>query len=278
MSSTLTETRMSYPHPPTEAERERPVLAWREGGIAHLRFNRPQALNAIDAAMAAAFRADAEAIARDTAVRVVVIGGEGRAFQAGGDIAAMAHDPVAVAGELIAGMHGGLRALASIDAPVIASVHGAVAGGGLGVLLCCDLAIAAEGTKFAIAYPAIGASADCGTTWGLPRLLGLRQAMQIALLAEPFDAAQALRLNLVNAVVPAGELAQRTLEWARRIEAGAPRALGRLKRLLRESGERRFDDQLDAEAAGFAACAGTHDFAEGVAAFMAKRAPRFEGR
>lgn len=177
---------MTYPHPPTDAERERPVLAWRDGGIAHLRFNRPHALNAIDAAMAAAFCADAQAIAGDAAVRVVVVAGQGRAFQAGGDIAAMALDPVAVASELIAGMHGGLRALASLNAPVIASVHGAIAGGGLGVLLCCDLAIAAEGTKFSIAYPAIGASADCGTTWGLPRLVGLRQAMQLALLAEPF--------------------------------------------------------------------------------------------
>jgi 2-(1,2-epoxy-1,2-dihydrophenyl)acetyl-CoA isomerase len=269
---------MPYPHPPTAAERSQPVLAWREAGIAHLRFNRPAALNAINTEMAAAYCDSVQTIANDTQVRVLCIGGEGRAFQAGGDIAAMVHNPVAVAGDLIQGMHGALRTLAAMDAPVIASVHGAVAGGGLGLMLCCDLVIAAEGTQFAIAYPGIGASADCGTTWALPRLVGLRQALQIALLAEPMDAAQALRLNLVNAVVPATELQDRTLAWAQRIEASAPRALGRLKRLLRQSSEKSFDQQLDAEAQGFAACAGTHDFAEGVAAFLAKRQPKFEGR
>jgi 2-(1,2-epoxy-1,2-dihydrophenyl)acetyl-CoA isomerase len=269
---------MPYPHPPTPEDHQRPVLAWREGGIAHLRFNRPDALNAINMAMASAFVDSVKLLANDPAVRVVCLAGEGRAFQAGGDIAAMANDPVAVAGELIAGMHGALKLLAAMDAPVIASVHGAVAGGGLGVMLNCDLVIAAEGTKFAIAYPSIGASADCGTTYALPRLVGLRQALQIALLAEPMDAATALRLNLVNAVVPAAELQARTLAWAQRIEASAPLALGRLKRLLRHSSENSFDQQLQAEAQGFAECAATQDFAEGVAAFLTKRPPKFVGR
>jgi len=268
----------TYPRVPAGDERRAPVLAWRDGGIAHLRFNRPDALNAIDTAMAAGFARAVEALARDAAVRVVVLAGEGRAFQAGGDIGAMQADPVRIAAELIEGMHGALRRLAALDAPVIASVHGAVAGGGLGVLLSCDLALAAEGTRFAIAYPAIGASADCGTTWGLARIVGLRQALRIALLAEPFDAAEALRLNLVNAVVPATELEACTLEWARRIEASAPRALGRLKHLLRGAGERGFEAQLDAEAQAFAACAATADFAEGTAAFLGKRVARFTGR
>jgi 2-(1,2-epoxy-1,2-dihydrophenyl)acetyl-CoA isomerase len=269
---------MPYPDLPQQHERDWPVLAWREAGIAHLRFNRPDALNAINAAMAAAFRSHVHSIAADPAVRVLVISGEGRAFQAGGDISELAADPVAQASELIEGMHGALRVLASMPAPVIASVHGAVAGGGLGVMLNCDLAIAAEGSKFAIAYPGIGASADCGTTWALPRIVGLRQALQIALLAQPLDAAQALQLNLVNAVVPAAELQARTLAWAQRIAGSAPLALGQIKRLLRQSSERSFEAQLNAEAQGFAACAGTRDFAEGVAAFLAKRPPKFEGR
>jgi 2-(1,2-epoxy-1,2-dihydrophenyl)acetyl-CoA isomerase len=269
---------MPYPHPPTAEERQGPVLVWREAGIAHLRFNRPDALNAINLAMASAFCDSVKLLADDPAVRVVCLTGEGRAFQAGGDITEMAQDPVTVASALIAAMHGALKLLAAMDAPVIASVHGAVAGGGLGLMLNCDLVIAAEGTKFAIAYPGIGASADCGTTFALPRLVGLRQALQFALLAEPVDAATALRLNLVNAVVPAAELHSRTQAWAQRIETSAPLALGRLKRLLRQSSETSFDEQLQAEAQGFAACAATQDFAEGVAAFMAKRPPKFVGR
>ena len=103
-----------------------PVLVWRVGAIGHLRFNRPRALNAIDVATAAAFRSACETFAADPLLRVVVVSGEGRAFLAGGDVAAMGESPVTVARSLIDGMHGGLRILAALDAPVIASVHGAV--------------------------------------------------------------------------------------------------------------------------------------------------------
>ena len=269
---------MSYPSPPAADERNTPVLAWREGGVAQLRFNRPQALNAIDVPMARAFRAACEAVAADAQARVLVVSGEGRGFMAGGDVAAMQASPVAVSGELIACMHAGLEILARLDAPVIAGLHGAVAGAGIGVAVACDLAIAAEGTRFSIGYPGIGASADCATTWGLPRVVGLRNALRIALVAESFDAAQALRWGLVNEVVPASQLPAHTAAWAQRIAQGAPLALGRLKHLLRSSAERTLPEQLAAEAEAFAACAATEDFAEGTRAFLEKRAPRFVGR
>ena len=269
---------MSYPDLPSDDERSGSVLAWRDGAVAQLRFNRPHALNAIDVPMASAFHAACAAIAADPHARVVVLSGEGRAFMAGGDLAAMQKSPVETAQALIAGMHGGLEILAKLDAPVIASLHGAVAGGGLGVALACDLAIAAEGTRFSIAYPSVGASADCGTTWGLPRVVGLRNALRIALMAQPFDAAEALRYGLVNEVVSAAELQARTQSWAQRLALGAPLALGRLKHLLRTSGERTLSGQLNAEAEAFAACAATADFSEGVAAFLEKRQPHFHGR
>ncbi|RZI43203.1 enoyl-CoA hydratase [Herbaspirillum sp. HC18] len=256
----------------------KPLRYWRDGAIAHIRFNRPEVLNAIDLPMANGFLAACEAIAADPDVRVVVMSGEGRAFIAGGDLAAMRGDPVGIARALIKPMHTGIAILAGINAPVLASLHGAVAGGGLGVALACDLAIAAEGTRFNLAYVNIGTSADCSTSWALPRLVGMRKAMEIALLGETFDAAEALRLNLVNRVVPAADLQAETLKMAQRLADGPPLALGRLKRLVRESLNRDLQSQLDAEAEGFAACAATADFTEGVAAFFEKRPARYQGR
>lgn len=263
------------PYPDRSAQDAGPALCWREEGIAHLRFNRPTALNAIDLPMSRAFLDACRHIADDAQVRVVVISGEGRAFMAGGDIAAMQADPQAVASELIAGMHGGIEILAGLAAPVIASVHGAVAGGGLGLALACDLGIAAEGTRFNLAYPLLGTSSDCATSWALPRLLGLRKALEIALLSEPIDAAEALRLGLVNRVVPADRLVQETQAMARKLADGPREALGRLKRLIRESAQRSLPEQLAAEAESFLVCAGTPDFAEGLNAFLQKRPPRF---
>jgi len=255
-----------------------PLRYWVEEGVAHIRFNRPAVLNAIDVPMANGFLQACQAVSQDKEVRVVVLSGEGRAFIAGGDLAAMKADPVDTAQALIGPMHGGIALLAAMDAPVLASLHGAVAGGGLGVALAADLAIAAEGTRFNLAYVNIGASSDCSTSWALPRLVGMRKAMEIALLGETFDAAEALRIGLVNRVVPAAALQEETGKLARRLADGPPLALGRLKRLIRDSLGRGLQEQLDAEASGFAACAATADFAEGVAAFFDKRPARYQGR
>jgi len=266
---------MSYPN--QTPARDAPLLCWREGSVAHLRFNRPDAMNAIDIPMAQAFLTACRAIAEDPLVRAVWISGSGRAFMAGGDIATMRHDPPAISRELIDGMHGGLRLLAQLRAPVVASVHGAVAGGGFGLMLCCDLVIAAEATRFCVAYPLIGASCDCSTSWALPRLVGMRKALELALLADTFDAMEALRLGLVNRVVPQTELHVNAERTVQRLAAGPTLAYGHLKRLIRISLDNDLSAQLDAEAAGFQACAGTGDFAEGVAAFLDKRTPHFTG-
>lgn len=253
------------------------VLCWREGPVAHIRFNRPQALNAIDVPMAQGFHAACAAIAADPLVRAVHISAGGSAFMAGGDLAAMRADPVPVARELIAGMHGGLLLLANLRAPVVASVRGAVFGGGLGLMLGCDLVVAAEGTRFGIAYPLIGASSDCSTSWGLVQVLGLRKAMELALLADVVDAAEALRLGLVNRVVPAEALQAEGERLAQRLAAGPTQALGQLKRLLRTAPQNDLATHLDAEAAAFLVCAQTADFTEGVGAFLDKRQPLFKG-
>lgn len=250
----------------------------REGAVVRLRFQRPEVLNALDLPMARALRDACVSIAADPSVRVVVLSGAGRAFVAGGDISVMREDPVRRAGELIDMAHDALRRLTELPVPVLASLHGAVAGGGLGIALAADLAVAAEGTRFNLAYANIGTSCDCSNSWALPRLVGVRRALEIALLSDTLDAAGALRLGLVNRVVPADALAAETDRIALRLAAGAPAALANLKRLMRESFDHTFAEQLDAEREAFLRCAATADFREGLAAFAEKRPARYEGR
>lgn len=255
-----------------------PLLLQREGAVVHLVLNRPQQLNAIDVAMAQAFDAACAQLASDASVRAVVLRGAGRCFGAGGDLAAFREQPQATALAVIEPMHRGLRRLAEMNAPVIASLHGSVAGGSLSLALGCDLAIAADDARFNLAYVNVAASCDVGGSFHLPRLVGLRRAMQIALLGESFNAAEALSLGLVNRVVPAAELAQATAAMAQRLAAGPTLAHGRMKRLLRSSFEHDLATQLDLERDGFHASAGTNDFREALDAFFARRAPTFTGQ
>ena len=156
-------------------------------------------------------------------------------------------------------------------------MHGAAAGGGLSLMLMCDFVLAAEGTKFNLAYINLGTSCDVGASWALPRLVGLRQALEIALLGENFNADEALRLGLINRVLPAAELDAAAHAFAQRIASGPTVAYGQMRRLLRDSLTRDLPAQLQAEAQAFLACAQTSDFREGVAAFFAKRPAQFTG-
>jgi 2-(1,2-epoxy-1,2-dihydrophenyl)acetyl-CoA isomerase len=257
---------------------EPPLLLRREGGVAWLRLNRPQSLNAIDVGMALALGASLREIASDAGVRAVVLEGAGRAFCAGGDLAHLGADPLPRARELIDAVHATLRQIDALPVPVIASLQGMVAGAGMSLALACDLAIATDDTRFNLAYVNVGASCDASSSWHLPRVVGLRKAMQIALLGETFDAAEALRIGLVNRVVRAVALERAAEQMAQRLAEGPTLALGAIKRLLRDSGERALGAQLDAEAEAFLRCAASADFREGLDAFAAKRAPRFTGR
>jgi 2-(1,2-epoxy-1,2-dihydrophenyl)acetyl-CoA isomerase len=154
-------------------------------------------------------------------------------------------------------------------------VQGAVAGFGLSLMNACDLVVAADDAYFASAYRQIGLTPDGGGSWSLPRLVGMRKAMEILLLGERFGAADALALGLVNRVVPAAELDAATSAVVQILATGPVLATRQAKRLVRESLSRTLSEQLDAEAASFAACAGTADFVEGITAFLQKRAPQF---
>lgn len=250
-------------------------------GIVTLTINRPDVLNAIDVALARALNAAVLPLKGDARVRCVVVRGAGRAFVAGGDLAAFAQDfdnAADVADELLGMLHPVAETLREIDAPVIASVHGAVAGAGLSLMCSCDLAIAAQGTRFIVAYDRVGAAPDFGGTYFLPRVLGARRAAQLLYLSETLDAEGALAAGLVNRVVPSDQLDAAVDEIARRIAAGPTRAYGQYKRLADRAFERDLHGQLEAEREAFKQATRTQDFREGVGAFLAKRAPRFQGR
>ena len=258
------------------------VLLARDGSVATLTLNRPDALNALDPAMIDALIAHTAAVARDDSVRVVVLRGAGRHFMAGGDIRSFAErlaEAPAVRSEgfrrTIGRLHAAIENLHRMPHPVVGRVHGAVAGFGLSLMNACDLVVAADDSYFASAYRQIALTPDGGGSWALPRLVGLRKAMEIFLLGERFGAADALALGLLNRVVPAADLDAATNTMVHALATGPALALRNAKRLVRESLSRSLSEQLDAEASSFAACAGTADFVEGITAFLAKRPPQF---
>lgn len=251
------------------------------GAVAFLMLNRPAVLNALDDAMVAQLLAAARRLAADERIRCVVLSGAGRGFMAGGDVLSFHRagpDAPAVIAGLIEPFHDAVAILTAMPKPLVAAVHGPVAGAGISLMLVADLVVAADDAKFSLAYARLGTSPDGGATWALPRVVGLRKAMEIALMGDTLDAAEALRLSLVNRVVPAADLMAETTRLAERLAAGPTLAYARTKALLRASFDRGLPDQLAAEAEAFQASSRTRDFREGVAGFVEKRAVTFEGR
>jgi len=261
------------------------VLLEIDGAIATLTLNRPQALNALDSAMSLELSALTSRLETDDKVRCVVLQGSGEHFMAGGDIKFFHQgldEPQDVRKlqfeRLIGEVHATVIRLRRMPKPVLASVGGAVAGFGLSLMSACDLALAADSSYFTLAYCHIGTSPDGGATYALPRLTGVKRAMEIALLGERFDARRALELGLVNRVVAVADLANETRQLAERLAAGPTAVYGRTKRLINESLNHSLVEQLQAEQDCFAESTADADFAEGVRAFVAKRKPKFTGK
>ena len=254
-------------------------------GIATVTLNQPEVRNALTSEMRTALREVIGALEFDEGARAVVIAGAGGHFQAGGDIRSMIDRldlPDATRRQAILEgihlLHLPLFAIRRMGKPVIASINGAVAGFGMGLVAACDLAIAAEDAFFTLAYCHIGASPDGGSSYFIGRTLGMKHQMELALLGERFDARRALDLGLVNRVVPTDRLEEETRALAARLAAGPTRAYANAKALFNQVHHLSMESQLQMEAERMADSMLTEDHAEGIRAFMERRTPVFRGR
>ena len=256
------------------------VLLAIDSGIARITLNRPGRLNALDHDLAAALATTLEGLERDPALRAVTLMGAGRMFMAGGDITVFkkaGNNAPVIIGGLIDLFHRIIRSIRRLNAPVVAGVHGAAAGGAVGLALACDFVIASDDASFVPAYTKLGTSPDGGTTWSVTRLLGPQRALAWLMLGEPIGARAAQEMGLIHRVVATDALASEVDALARRIASGPPIPYATLKRLIDHALTSSLDAQLDAERAGFLRAAGTADFREGVSAFLERRQPRFTG-
>jgi 2-(1,2-epoxy-1,2-dihydrophenyl)acetyl-CoA isomerase len=248
-----------------------------DAGVATITLQRPEAGNAIDLALAQDLRAAVADVERDASVRVVVLRGAGPNFCVGGDLREFAgrENLAAHVRDVTSHLHAAIVGLARIDPVVVVAVQGSAAGAGLGLACGGDLVLAGESARFVVAYSRVGLNPDGGTSWFLPRLVGLRRAQELALTNRVLGAAEAHAAGIVTRVVPDGELHAEVAAVAAALAAGPVRALGEAKRLLRTSLDQALAVHLEAEAAALVRSANHPDAAEGITAFLAKRDPRF---
>jgi 2-(1,2-epoxy-1,2-dihydrophenyl)acetyl-CoA isomerase len=246
--------------------------------VAFLAFNRPASLNAIDVQMANEFLQISHEIANDPSIRAIHISGVGRAFMAGGDVAYFQRDPESIAPAIIEPMHQALAILQSQNAPILASVQGPVAGAGLSICLFADYCLAASDSVFNFAYTKLAVSGDLGVTWSLPRIVGLRKALEIALMSKPLTANEALANGLVNAVIEPEEMQAITNKILSSWSQGPTAAFGNIRRLIRSATEHEFSEHLNHEMKLFEQATSTNDFRGAVDAFLNKSRATFTGK
>jgi 2-(1,2-epoxy-1,2-dihydrophenyl)acetyl-CoA isomerase len=244
--------------------------------IATVTLDRPDALNSLTVPLKEALIAAFADLAHDDAVRAVILTGAGRAFCAGQDLRErLEPDAVPLDVELRERYNPLIRAIYDSPKPVVAAVNGVAAGAGASLAFACDLRIAADSARFVLAFGQVGLIPDSGATWTLQRLVGAGRAAEIALLPDPVSALDAERFGLVSRVVPAADLVGEARSLAGRLAALSPGAVARTKQALHAAAESAFEEALELEAQ-LQGEAGAHpDHAEGIAAFIEKRPPRF---
>lgn len=253
-----------------------------EAGVGRLTFNRPDRLNSFNVQMHGEVAAALEHAVADERVRVVVITGAGRGFCAGQDLAdrevAPGSGPVDL-GESVEKYYAPLiRRITGLPKPVIGAVNGVAAGAGANIALACDIVIAARSAKFIQSFANIGLIPDSGGTWVLPRLVGQARALGLALTGEPLPAEKAADWGMIWKCVDDDVLGAEVDALATKFATGPTRGLAATKRLIRGATLNSLDDELDIERDAMRELGFSHDYQEGVAAFMAKRSALFTGR
>ncbi|WP_455925758.1 2-(1,2-epoxy-1,2-dihydrophenyl)acetyl-CoA isomerase PaaG [Pseudomonas putida] len=252
-----------------------------DDGVAVLSLNRPQQLNSFNAQMHGEVREALKRVRQDASVRVLLLTGEGRGFCAGQDLADRNVAPGAEApdlGQSIEQFYNPLiRALRELPMPVICAVNGVAAGAGANIPLACDLVLAARSASFIQAFCKIGLIPDSGGTWALPRLVGMARAKALTLLGERLSAEQAEQWGLIYRCVDDAELRDEALKLARHLATQPTYGLALIKRSLNASFDNSLDQQLEMERDLQRLAGRSHDYREGVAAFMDKRPAVFKG-
>jgi len=251
--------------------------------VTTITLNRPETLNAFNFLMGEELWDALMACGKDDGVRVVILGGEGRAFSAGGDVKAMAKHleegkPVRFFQRLIPLLHPILVEMTRMPKPIIGRVHGFASGYGMSLAMGCDLVVAGESARFNMAYVLVGLAPDGGSTFFLPRLIGPKRALDIFFTGDAMDAREAERLGIVNRVVPDTELEQATQDLAQKLAQGPPLAMAEAKKLVYRGLCEPLERQLEDEREAIVRSAATQDFSEGVSAFVEKRRSTFRGR
>lgn len=255
------------------------ALRWEVAdGVGTITLDRPESLNSLDATLKRELLAALRQADRDASVRAVIVTGAGRAFCAGQDLnERLAPDAAPLDVEVRERYNPIILAMHGLAKPIVAAVNGVAAGAGASLAFASDLRIAAEGATFVLAFGRIGLIPDSGASWFLPRLIGAARAAELVYLPDPLSAADALRIGLVSRVVPAEALAAEARSMAARLASGAPRALALTRRAMTRSLEVGLAEALDHEASLQGIAGRTADHAEGLAAFVEKRPPRFRG-
>jgi 2-(1,2-epoxy-1,2-dihydrophenyl)acetyl-CoA isomerase len=257
-----------------------PMLSETSNGILRLTLNRPDKLNAFNEEMHLALRAGFEQARDDTGIRAVLLTGAGRGFCAGQDLSNRnsSGSQLDLRGALERFYNPLVRLIRALEKPVVCAVNGVAAGAGANVALACDIVLAARSARFIQAFARIGLVPDCGGTWTLTRILGEARAKALALTGDPLDAETAERWGLIWKAVDDEALMTEAEALAGRLSAGPTFGLGLTKRAIHAAGNQSLDAQLDLEADLQRQAGRSADYAEGVAAFLAKRSPNFQGR
>ena len=248
------------------------------GSVATIVLDRPDVGNALTIPMARELMETAIRCERDEAIRCVVVTGRGRFFCTGGDIQAFGSAGDSLPDflrEITTYLHAAISALMRMNKPLVCAVNGPVAGGGIGLAIAGDVVLADPSANFTLAYTAIGMAPDGGSSWLLPRLIGLRRAQDLCLTNRRVGAAEAAEIGLVTRIVEEGQLETEVQTTAGQLAKSATTALGAARRLLLESFSNSIESQMELESRTIAAQGASAEGREGVAAFIAKRKPRF---